>query len=369
MKLTGPITHQWIELITETETVLSRISPTREETSSESYMTPSGETLPGTRRPIPLLSMKAARRIGTWNVRTMYETSKAAQVANEMGRYNIAVLGICESRWDGAGRITLATGEQLVYSGHDNEQQAHTEGVAFMMSKLAAKALIKWVPVSSRIITARFNSKGRKVTLINCYAPTNNTTDELQKEFYDSLQGVLDRTPRRDIRILMGDLNAKLGSDNTGRERIMGRHGLGWLNENGERFAYLCAFNDLAIGDCIFPHKTIHKATWISPDGRSSNQIDHIAIGRKWRRSLIDVRVKRGADVASDHHLLLEVIKVKLRANQDRTCTPHYKYNTQNLKSKEIADTFSCSVKNRYSALEFVEEDVDSHWTALAKVL
>ena len=94
----------------------------------------------------------------------MYETSKAAQVANEMRRYNIAVLGICESRWDGAGRITLATGEQLVYSGHDNEQHAHTEGVAFMMSKLAAKALIEWVPVSPRIITARFNSKGRKFT-------------------------------------------------------------------------------------------------------------------------------------------------------------------------------------------------------------
>ena len=90
-----------------------------------------------------------------------------------------------------------------------------------MMSKLAARALIDWVPVSPRIITARFNSKGRKVTLINCYAPTNNTTDELKQEFYDSLQGVLDHTPRRDIRILMGNLNAKIGSDNTGRERFM----------------------------------------------------------------------------------------------------------------------------------------------------
>ena len=175
--------------------------------------------------------------------------------------YDIAVLGICESRWNGAGRITLTTGEQLVYSGHDNEQHAHMEGLAFMMSKLAAKALIEWVPVSPRIITAPFNSKGRKVTLINCYAPTNNTIDELKQEFYNSLQGVLDHTPRRDIRILMGDLNAKIGSDNTGRERIMGRHGLGCLNENGERFTNLCAFNDLVIGGSIFPHKSIHKAT------------------------------------------------------------------------------------------------------------
>ena len=115
-----------------------------------------------------------------------------------------------------------------------------------MMSKLAAKALIKWAPVSPRIITARFNSKGRKVTLINCYAPTNNTTDELKQEFYDSLQGVLDHTPWRDIRILMGDLNAKIGSDNTGRERIMERHGLDCLNENGERFADFPASRGLA---------------------------------------------------------------------------------------------------------------------------
>ena len=147
-----------------------------------------------------------------------------------------------------------------------------------------------------------------------------------------------------------------IGSDNTGRERIMGRHGLGYLNENGERFADLCAFNDLVIGGSIFPHKTIYKATSISPDGRSSNQIDHIAIARKWRRSLIDARVKKGANVASHHHLLLGIIKVKLRASQDHTCSPHYKYIIQNLKSKETAETFSCSIKNRYSALEFVGE-------------
>ena len=126
----------------------------------------------------------------------------------------------------------------------------------------------------------------------------------------------------------MGDLNAKIGSDYTGRERIMGRHTLGCLSENGEGFADLCSFKDLIINGSIFLHKTIHKATWISPDGRSSNQIYHIVIGRKGRRSLIDVRDKRGADVASDHHLLLETIKVKLRVHQDLTCTLNYKINT-----------------------------------------
>ena len=68
----------------------------------------------------------------------------------------------------------------------------------------------------------------------------------------------------------------------------------------------------LVIGGSIYPHKRIHKATWVSPDHKTENQIDHICISKKFRRSLQDVRVKRGADVASDHHLLTARLKLKL---------------------------------------------------------
>ena len=91
----------------------------------------------------------------------------------------------------------------------------------------------------------------------------------------------------------MGDFNAKIGMDNTGYEDIMGTHGLGQMNEKGERFADLCALNQLVIGGSIFPHKRIHKATWISPNHVTENHIDHICISRKFRRSWQDVRVMR----------------------------------------------------------------------------
>lgn len=84
------------------------------------------------------------------------------------------------------------------------------------------------------------------------------------------------------------------------------------MNENGELFADLCANNDLVIGGSIFPHKRIHKATWRSPDYITENQIDHFCIARKFRRSLHDVRAMRGADVGSDHHLLVATLKLKL---------------------------------------------------------
>nr|KAG5711950.1 hypothetical protein BaRGS_026391 [Batillaria attramentaria] len=194
--------------------------------------------------------------------------------------------------------------------------------------------------MSPRILSARFNSKGRKVTILQCYAPTNMADEEEKENFYEQLQAVLDKAPRRDLKILMGDLNAKVGTDNTDRELIMGKHGTGTQNENGELFTEFCTTNDLVIGGTIFPHKTIHKTTWTSPDGRTVNQIDHITIGRKWRRSLLDVRAKRGADAASDHHLVIAAIKIKLKAYRDQGDRPSHKYNVHSLKESVKTNAF-----------------------------
>ena len=319
-------------LATETETTANNQQRLIQEDSSQGHMTQAGESREETSRPTNLLTMKAKTRIGTWNVRTMYEASKATQVANEMRRYNIEVLGIAECRWNCSGMITLATKEKIIYSGHAEENHDHTLGVAIMMTENAAKSLMEWEPVSERIITARFNSKGRKLTLIQCYAPTNNAEEKDKEEFYKLLQATVDKAPNRDIKILMGDLNAKIGKENLGKELIMGTEALGEINENGELFTDFCAFNDLVIGGSVFKHKNIHKETWISPDGKTRNQIDYITIDRKWRRSLQDARTMRGADAASDHHLVMGIIKVKLRAFRDTCDRPHIKFYTQKLK-------------------------------------
>ena len=72
------------------------------------------------------------------------------------------------------------------------------------------------------------------------------------------------------------------------------------FKENGELFRELCANYDLIIGGTVFPHKTCHKVSWVSPDNIRENQIDHIAISKRFRKSLLDVRNKRGADMGSD---------------------------------------------------------------------
>lgn len=148
-----------------------------------------------------------------------------------------------------------------------------------MLSKEAQWALISWEPINSWIITARFQTTHKRINFqaIQCYAPTNNTDDKLKNNFYNQLQHLLQARKEKDI-LLMGDMNAKVGNNNSGYELVMGKQGIGSMNENGERFADICADNNLVIGGTVFPHKFIHKATWISPDHTTENQIDHICM-------------------------------------------------------------------------------------------
>ncbi|VDP74219.1 unnamed protein product [Schistosoma curassoni] len=191
----------------------------------------------------------------------------------------------------------------------------HTQEVALMLYKKAQNALIGWEPYEPWIIKASFktNKEGISMSIIQCYAPTNDYNEDVKHRFYYRLQPVVEKYPTKDLTILMGNFNAKVGTNNPGYEDIMGRHGLRERNENGESFANLCAFNKLIIGGIIFPHKCIHKTTWTSPNHTTQNQIDHISINKTFRRTIEDVRTKRGADTASDHHLLVAKMKLKLK--------------------------------------------------------
>lgn len=76
------------------------------------------------------------------------------------------------------------------------------------------------------------------------------------------MQAELEEIPRHDTNIVMGDMNAKVGRDNTNYETAVGREGCGTINENGEWLVELCTIYDLFIGGTLFPHKDIHKLTW-----------------------------------------------------------------------------------------------------------
>ncbi|VDO67053.1 unnamed protein product [Schistosoma margrebowiei] len=117
----------------------------------------------------------------------MWETGKTSQIATEMRRYNLVVLGITETHWTQAGQQRLHTGEMLLYSGREEEDAPHTQGVALMLSKVARNALVGWESHGPRIIKTSFKAKKEGITMniIQCYAPNNDSSDDDKDQFYD----------------------------------------------------------------------------------------------------------------------------------------------------------------------------------------
>ena len=156
--------------------------------------------------PMTLLSTWKTLNIGTWNVRTMYEAGKTAQVTAEMRRFNLAVRGLCETRWTQSGQLRLTTGELILYSGHEEEDAPHSEGVGLLSIKEAQKALIGWEARGSRIITACFKTKNEKIkiNIVQCYAPTNDKTDETKEEFHNQLHDIMSNLGVKTSMLLWG---------------------------------------------------------------------------------------------------------------------------------------------------------------------
>ena len=168
--------------------------------------------------------------------------------------------------------MKLSSGETVLYSGRDDDQ--HMEGVAIMMTQEATKALIDRSPIDERIIKARFYSKFIKLTMIHVYAPTSDADGQTKEEFYGKLQEVAEQVHKHDMLIITGHMNAKVGNLVNGLERVMGRHGMGTVNDNRERLKEFCDFNEMVITETIFPHKEIRKQTWVSPDRRKKKTSD-----------------------------------------------------------------------------------------------
>jgi hypothetical protein len=109
----------------------------------------------------------------------------------------------------------------------------------------------------------------------------------------------------------------------------------------------------------------------VSPDYKIQNQTDHITISSVWKRSLLDVRNTRGADVGSDHHLVIAKIKLKIASNKHKKMnTKSKRINVQKLNIPEVKEEFKLELRNRFSILEAVTDmgNINKKWTQVKDV-
>ena len=104
--------------------------------------------------------------------------------------------------------------------------------------------------ISKTMISVRLQGKPFNITVIQAYAPTSNTEEAEVKQFYEELQDLLELTSKKDVLFIIGDWNAKVGSQET--PGVTGRFGLGVQNEAGQRLIEFCQENALVIANTLF---------------------------------------------------------------------------------------------------------------------
>ena len=116
------------------------------------------------------------------------------------------------------------------------------------------------------MISVRFQGKPFNITIIQVYAPTSNAEEAEVEQFYEDLQDLLEPTPQKDVFFIIGDWNAKVGSQEI--PGVTGKFGLGVQNEAGQRLTKFCQENALVIANTFFQQHKRRLYTWTSPDGQ-----------------------------------------------------------------------------------------------------
>jgi hypothetical protein len=196
------------------------------------------------------LHAKARTRIGCWNVCSLGSLSDQSlqlrSVIDTMTSKGLDLLALSESRWPGSGATTIR-GTTVLHSGTPS---THTHGVAILLSPRARAAWDAagniFQPVSERILRIRLKCHLSYMTVLSIYAPTNpqNASSECAAPadaFYDQLQLAISSVPPSDLLVILGDFNARVGSDCSSWSSVMGPHSIGECNGNGERLLDFCA--------------------------------------------------------------------------------------------------------------------------------
>ena len=146
---------------------------------------------------------------------------------------------------------------------------------------------------NDRMISVRFQGKPFNITVIQVYAPISNAEEAEVERFYEDLQDLLELTPKKDLLFILGDWNAKVGSQKI--PGVTGKFGLGVQNEAGQRLIEFCQENILVIANTLFQQHKRTLYTWTSPDGQYQNQIDYILCSQRWRSSIQSAKTRPGA--------------------------------------------------------------------------
>ncbi|XP_072387989.1 uncharacterized protein [Diabrotica undecimpunctata] len=254
--------------------------------------------------------------------------------------------------------IDLIRAPTLDFSGSKRE---HQFGTGFIVRESLVGSVLTFKPVNERLCYIRLKGQQHNYSLVAAHAPTEEKEEQVKDNFFKKLEELINNLPKQDMYIILGDLNAKIGKEAAYKPTIGSHSFYDVSNDNGTRLIDFAASYNLLIKSTLFEHKKIQKQTWVSNDGVTRNQIDHVLVDARRGSNSLDVRSLRGADSDTDHFLVKAKIRTRIASKKTHNNTPTQLWNTEVLRNKETEQKFQKAIKIALTQTEDYN-NIDSAW-------
>ncbi|BHF67956.1 hypothetical protein SprV_0301098500 [Sparganum proliferum] len=293
---------------------------------SSAYSSPSSPSSPPpSRRPtrFPQTGRVSSLTLAAWNVRSLLDNRRSnrperrtALVARELARYKVDIAALSETRFSEQGQMEeVGAGYTFFWSGRPRTERRDA-GVAFAIrNDIVGRLPCLPQGINDRLMSLRLPLRrgGKFATIISAYAPPMTSPDAARDKFYEDLHALLATVSKADKLIVLGDFNARVGTDHTAWRGVLGPHGLRGSNDNGLLLLRTCAEHRLILTNTFFCLPEREKATWRHPRSRQWHLLDYVLVRRRDQRDVLVTKAIAGADGWTDHRLVISKMRIRLQ--------------------------------------------------------
>ena len=240
---------------------------------------------------------------------------RTALVARELCRYNIDIAALSETRFADEGQLTESGAGYTFFWCGRNAEDRRESGVGFAIKNPLIKKLCGPPKgINDRLLTLRIPLVSKKhAIIISAYAPTMTNPDDVKDKFYEDLDNLLKSVPSQDKLLLLGDFNARVGSDYKTWEGVLGKNGVGNSNSNGLQVLRTCTEHKLLITNTVFRLPLRNRTSWMHPRSKHWHLIDYVITRAKDNHDVRVTKAMCGADCWTDHRLIISKLKFRIQ--------------------------------------------------------
>ena len=270
------------------------------------------------------------------------DARKTAIIDRELLRLNMDIAALQETRLPSSGSLKEANYTFFWQGLEPTERRLH--GVGFAVRNSLLSSMEAPSKGTERIISLRFLCSSGSVNIICAYAPTLTSPPETKDAFYDQLDAKIKSIPLDEELYLLGDFNARVGSDRNSWPSCIGHFGVGKLNENGQRLLELCSYHQLCVTNTFFATKPCHRASWRHPRSKHWHQLDLIITRKAHLNRVLNTRSFHSADCNTDHSLVASTVRLRPKRIHRSKQKARPRINTAKVSIPSLRERFASAI-------------------------